>query len=718
MEYFTFPMETMNVSQNYYDHSPHLGDPPCDYPFDNPGINTGQSAVFATVDLKVTAKRGEYQSDATNTVWLQTVNPVKTPTFEDYAFIMIAHWNDGDSAMKKWSVGSVIPKGQIICYEGNDYPSQGNHVHIVCGRGYADRLVRKIVNGSLVWVSNGDTKKPEEVIYINPFFTTVLTTKGIPFVYLPTFYGSPVSRDVHVKQVQVMINTQNAYSSANGNIIGAMNPGIYNIIQESGEYIEVEPNIWVKLSAGKVIILEAETAPSEIQTIPNTTIGNKVMITLDKKMINVTHTLRYIFGTTSATIATNVDSAYEFSLSKDLYYYMTESKSANMTIYCDTYAGDKLIGTTSTTFTVSALDLDVKPEVSITTEVDSKTQELTNDNNTIILGVTNLNYQIQTDLKYDASVVSYQIEDKNGVHEISSNGTIEKIDIEEVLKYRIIDSRGYNDWYNKEFECISYSFPILSFQVERSNKNDLEEVTVHYSGTFDSKTFGSTPGAMTNYIQAKLFYKVDNEENWTELLELSPIIENNDFHQDLVLSEKFDKSKFYSFKIVLQDLLSTIELEDDIQNEQSLNFNFIYPIGRGFMDFTGTDYTNYLGFVWEKTLLGVFPVGCDSTQEEFNTLGKTGGSKYLQSHSHSFSGVTSQNGNHTHSTMAVEAYSQTNPSKTVLRPGGWDGMTNVNSGNAAGNHTHSYSGNTSTVGRGSGENLPPYEVVNFWKRIA
>ena len=369
MEYFTFPMETMRVIRNYDDHSSHFTGTPKDYPFDNAGVDSNRSAIFARVDLKVLAKRG-IGSYATNTVWLQTVNPVKTPTFEDYAFMTITHWNDTDSKLSQYNVGDIIPKGQIICYEGTD-GVDSNHLQICCGRGYCDDWDE---NSTGAWVMIGDTKKPEEVLYIDPSFTTVLDAKGIPFVYLPTFYGSPVSRDVHVKQVQVMINTQNAYSSANGNIIGAMNPGIYNIIQESGEYIEVEPNIWVKLSAGKVIILEAETAPSEIQTIPNTTIGNKVMITLDKKMINVTHTLRYIFGTTSATIATNVDSAYEFSLSKDLYYYMTESKSANMTIYCDTYAGDKLIGTTSTTFTVSALDLDVKPEVSITTEVDSKTQ--------------------------------------------------------------------------------------------------------------------------------------------------------------------------------------------------------------------------------------------------------------------------------------------------------------------------------------------------------
>lgn len=716
MEYFTFPMETMRVIRNYDDHSSHFTGTPKDYPFDNAGVDSNRSAIFARVDLKVLAKRG-IGSYATNTVWLQTVNPVKTPTFEDYAFMTITHWNDTDSKLSQYNVGDIIPKGQIICYEGTD-GVDSNHLQICCGRGYCDDWDE---NSAGAWVMIGDTKKPEEVLYIDSSFTKIgvrYGENGIPFAYLPIFYGSPVSRDVYVKQVQVMINTQNAYSSANGNIIGAMNPGIYNIIQESGEYIEVEPNIWVKLSAGKVIILEAETAPSEIQTIPNTTIGNKVMITLDKKMINVTHTLRYIFGTTSATIATNVDSAYEFSLSKDLYYYMTESKSANMTIYCDTYAGDKLIGTTSTTFTVSALDSDVKPEVSITTEVDSKTQELTSDNNTIILGVTNLNYQIQTDLKYDASVVSYQIEDKNGVHEVSSNGTIEKIDIEEVLKYRIIDSRGYNDWYNKEFECISYSFPTLSFQVERSNKNDLEEVTVHYSGTFDSKTFGSTPGALNNTLELNLYYRMENDGEWIWISKLSPVINDNKFEESIVLPLKFDKDIIYNFRIIAKDLITEINVEKILFNEQGQFFDFVFPVGSGFIDFTETDYTNYLGFVWEKTLLGVFPVGCDSTQEEFNTLGKTGGSKYLQSHSHSFSGVTSQNGNHTHSTMAVEAYSQTNPSKTVLRPGGWDGTTNVNSGNAAGNHTHSYSGNTSTVGRGSGENLPPYEVVNFWKRIA
>ena len=60
---------------------------------------------------------------------------------------------------------------------------------------------------------------------------------------------------------------------------------------------------------------------------------------------------------------------------------------------------------------------------------------------------------------------------------------------------------------------------------------------------------------------------------------------------------------------------------------QNKLLNSIYPIGRGFIDFTNTDYSNYLGFTWERELVGLTPVGLDTTQEEFDTIGKIGGEK-------------------------------------------------------------------------------------------
>ena len=71
-------------------------------------------------------------------------------------------------------------------------------------------------------------------------------------------------------------------------------------------------------------------------------------------------------------------------------------------------------------------------------------------------------------------------------------------------------------------------------------------------------------------------------------------------------------------------------------NATNLNYNFnevlnlIYPVGRGFIDFTDTDYSNYLGFTWERELVGLTPIGYNSNDEDFNVIGKTLGEKSHQ----------------------------------------------------------------------------------------
>ena len=49
--------------------------------------------------------------------------------------------------------------------------------------------------------------------------------------------------------------------------------------------------------------------------------------------------------------------------------------------------------------------------------------------------------------------------------------------------------------------------------------------------------------------------------------------------------------------------------------------DLVFPIGRGFMDFTDTDYSRYLGFTWERELLGVFPLGADDTTYPIGSKG-------------------------------------------------------------------------------------------------
>ena len=183
---FYFPFESMRITQGPYGEASHhahnLGNPK-DYPIDCAGADGGKSAAFAPVDMKVTAIKG-MGSATTNTIWLVSTEKVKTPTFEDVVFMTLTHWDDNDSAIKKHSKpGQVVKKGEIICYEGSDGAS-GNHLHICCGRGYADNWVK---NSKNKWVIVGDNKLPNEVMYRYTKLTTrVMDNGGLNWVSTDT----------------------------------------------------------------------------------------------------------------------------------------------------------------------------------------------------------------------------------------------------------------------------------------------------------------------------------------------------------------------------------------------------------------------------------------------------------------------------------------------------------------------------------------------------
>lgn len=127
--------------------------------------------------------------------------------------------------------------------------------------------------------------------------------------------------------------------------------------------------------------------------------------------------------------------------------------------------------------------------------------------------------------------------------------------------------------------------------------------------------------------------------------------------------------------------------------------DIIFPIGRGFIDFTNTDYSNYLGFTWERELVGLTPVGLDTNQTEFDTIGKTGGEKThllanseMPAHKHDY-----------------EGYINMSPQ------GGID--KNIIYGMPAGSSYATFSVST-TGGNQSHNNLQPYKVVAYWKRVA
>lgn len=95
-----------------------------------------------------------------------------------------------------------------------------------------------------------------------------------------------------------------------------------------------------------------EASISTVSTT-NGTLGTAQTITITRNSSSYTHTLKYKFGSATGTIGTGIATSKSWTPSTSLAAQFPSAKSGTCTITCETYSGSTLLGSSTTTCTLT-----------------------------------------------------------------------------------------------------------------------------------------------------------------------------------------------------------------------------------------------------------------------------------------------------------------------------------------------------------------------------
>lgn len=226
------------------------------------------------------------------------------------------------------------------------------------------------------------------------------------------------------------------------------------------------------------------TANISLTTIPRAssvsvnagTIGSPITINISRNSSTFKHTVRYVWGNRSGTIASNVDTSTTWMIPLDFANEIPNSTSGTGTIYVDTYSAGTKTGTQSTILTAS-IPQNMKPTLSNVTLTDANgvARGLLNGNNFL---------QIVSDIQvgfngasgvYGSTITGYRAEIVNKNHVVTENGGrlgMMNFNGSATIRASVVDSRGrQSDTRDITINVIEYYAPSLSFTAVRTRES-------------------------------------------------------------------------------------------------------------------------------------------------------------------------------------------------------------------------------------------------------
>jgi hypothetical protein len=261
------------------------------------------------------------------------------------------------------------------------------------------------------------------------------------------------------------------------------------------------------------LVLPKIARPSKSTFASPVDAGTSLAISTNRESTSFTHTLEYFFGNASGTIATGVGTSYSWTVPMSLLEQIPNATSGVGHIKTTTYSGTSLVGSTTTSLTVTA-PASVKPTISSISRTEAVSAVASNVG-AFVNQVSRLNLAIVGAAgAYGSTITSYKLTlDEHTINAVSGTTGALSLAGTRTITATVIDSRQRSTSLTANVEVLPYSQPTINTEtlaVGRSFPNG----TLNMEGTSIKVTFAAAVASLVNGTEKnKLTYRLSTRAN-------------------------------------------------------------------------------------------------------------------------------------------------------------------------------------------------------------
>lgn len=290
-------------------------------------------------------------------------------------------------------------------------------------------------------------------------------------------------------------------------------------------------------------------------TCSTANIGSNPTITITSASTSFVHNVYGAFGSLNFSVFSNVKGGTytSWTIPTDFYSQIPNSRTGKGTLYCQTYSGSTLVGTTSVQLNVTTSESACRPTVTGTVvDTNATTIALTGNKNKLVLGKSTAQITVTPVAKNSATIKSVTID---GVATTNNTRTIAKVS-KISFPIAVTDSREYpSAAYSVIASGGSVPYEDLSFNATIFRPQPTgTEIQMKYSGKYYNGSFG----AVSNTLSITWKYKVKGASSWTNGGTITPTLSGNTISSKTIsLGTSYNYQTAYDFQITAVDKLTT-----------------------------------------------------------------------------------------------------------------------------------------------------------------